>query len=154
MAGDIDFLRELEAFLAGLDWVEVTYARIAQDGAVDLGVVTDQRARLHVDLVARFGAGRVNLAAQVPARESLSEADAGPLAEATLRSHADLERLREWAMHDAPPTMRRDFHSYSIDPEQNEVRVESAAEFIDPADERQIPDGVRILLGRPVRRAR
>lgn len=66
MAGDIDFLRELEAFLAGLDWVEVTYARIAQDGAVDLGVVTDQRARLHVDLVARFGAGRVNLAAQAP----------------------------------------------------------------------------------------
>lgn len=64
--GDLAFLRELEAYLAGLDWVEVTYARIAQDGAVDLGVITDQRARLHVDLVERFGAGRVNLAVQAP----------------------------------------------------------------------------------------
>ncbi len=64
MAGEIEFLRELEAFLDGLDWVDVKYARIAAGGAVDLGVMTDQRARLHVDLVARFGAGRVNIAAQ------------------------------------------------------------------------------------------
>lgn len=66
MAGDVDFLRELETFLEGLDWVQVKYARIAAVGAVDLGVITDERARLHVDLVARFGAGRVNIAAQTP----------------------------------------------------------------------------------------
>lgn len=66
MAGDVQFLGELEAFLAGLDWVEVRYARIAAGGAVDLGVTTDQRARLHVDLVERFGAGRVNVVAVAP----------------------------------------------------------------------------------------
>lgn len=85
MAGDLGFLRELEAYLAGLDWVQVTYARIADDGAVDLGVVTDHRARLHVGLVERFGAGRVNVAAQerplrvaMPLRPSDAPVDASP----------------------------------------------------------------------------
>lgn len=66
MAGEVEFLRDLEAFLGGLNWVQVRYARIAAGGTVDLGVITDQRARLHVEVAARFGSGRVNIAAQPP----------------------------------------------------------------------------------------
>lgn len=76
-------MRELEAYLAELDWVTVTYARIAQDGAVDLGVVTDQRARLHVGLVERFGAGRVNVAAQAPEVAAAAPTDVAQVAPET-----------------------------------------------------------------------
>ena len=73
MAGDVEFMRELQVYLDGLDWVTVTYARIADGGAVDLGVETDHAGRLHVGLVERFGAGRVNVAAQ-PARVAAARA--------------------------------------------------------------------------------